>query len=181
MKCSIIIPAYNKADYTVEAVKSVLNQGEVECIVIDDGSTDHTHIKLFPYRDRITYIRQENKGASNARNRGIRMAKGKYIGFLDCDDKYMPFKIDLCIEKNRDFIHTSAHLSNGKIYRPRIRNLLWHNYICNSTVIVKKKCFDKVGLFDEDLFVGADWDMWLRMEEHYELTYLNIPLTYYRI
>jgi len=191
-KVSVIIPAYNKADYTVEAVKSVLNQTypNIECIVVDDGSTDDTYDKLFPYIDTdIKYIFQPNKGVSVARNKGIVRSEGEYIAFLDCDDKYLKHKILISLNEMKrqevDMIYNSAVLINqeGKQqgwYRPKRHSLLFRNSIMNS-VVIKKEVFDKVGLFDEELFICADWDMWLRIEEHFKIGYIDCPLTYYRI
>ena len=75
-KVSVIVPAYNSADYTVETVESVLRQTyeDFELIVVDDGSTDNTHDALEPYADRLQYIYKENGGASSARNFGIRLS-----------------------------------------------------------------------------------------------------------
>lgn len=191
-KVSIIIPAYNKADYTVKAVKSVLNQiyMDIECIVVDDGSTDDTYDKLFPYMNDIKYIYQPNKGVSAARNKGIVKSTGEYIAFLDCDDMYLPKKVARCVETSNnfyaDFIHTAAYLIDKddkiiKEYKPTKGILLLKNFICNSTPLMRKDIFDKVGLFDENLFTCADWDMWLRIAEKYQMYYFNEPLTYYRV
>jgi len=90
LKVSVIIPAYNYATYICEAVDSVLKQSyaNIEVIVVDDGSTDDTASKLMAYDGRIRYIYQDNQGASAARNRGLQEATGKYISFLDADDRY---------------------------------------------------------------------------------------------
>lgn len=191
-KVSVIIPAYNKADYTVKAVESVLNQdyGNVECIVIDDGSTDDTWDKLFPFDTKIRYIYKNNGGVSSARNKGIVHSTGEYIAFLDCDDMYLPNKISKSMENvnsgSFEFIHTAAYLIDKndkpiKVYKPAKTNLLFRNFICNSTPVMRKDVFDEVGLFDEDLFICADWDMWLRINEKYAMYYFNEPLTYYRV
>lgn len=191
-KVSVIIPAFNKADYTVKAVESVLNQTykNIECIVIDDGSGDNTYVKLTPYLDKIKYEWQFNKGVSSARNKGIEMATGEYIAFLDCDDMYLPKKIEKCLlnigSGSFEFLYTSAYLidRNDKVigkYTPAKTYLLLNNFICNSTPVMRKDVFDEVGLFDEELFICADWDMWLRIREKYAMYYFNEPLTYYRI
>lgn len=87
---SVVIPAYNCAEYIKEAIDSVLNQTyrDFEIIVVDDGSTDNTKEILEPYikKRMIQYVYQNNQGISAARNRGIRMAKGDFIAFLDSDD-----------------------------------------------------------------------------------------------
>ncbi len=94
---SVIIPTYNRAGYLTEAIESVLAQTykDIEIIVVDDGSDDNTREKLSPYMDRIKYVYIENGGPARARNVGMKMARGKYIAFLDSDDCYYPHKIEL--------------------------------------------------------------------------------------
>jgi len=98
-KVSVIIPTYNRARYLTEAIESVLaqtyNGNDIEIIVVDDGSNDETRERLKPYQDRIEYIYVDNGGPAHARNVGMRMAKGKYIAFLDSDDLYYPYKIEI--------------------------------------------------------------------------------------
>jgi len=199
-KVSVIIAAYNKASLTVKTVESVLNQTykNIEIIVVDDGSTDNTRQLLIPYQDRIRYIHKKNGGACSARNMGIGLAEGEYIGLLDCDDLYLPEKIELSVnllEEHPDFglVHSAAYFvdEKGRILRtfshPRSRcmgwvakDLLFRDFICNSTVVARKACFDKVGLFDETIFTPGDWDMWLRLAEEYKVGYINAPLVLYR-
>ncbi len=200
-KVSVVIPAYNKADLTVKTIESVLNQTypNIEIIVVDDGSTDSTKIKLSLFANKIRYVYKENGGACSARNLGIQLAEGEYIALLDCDDLYLPQKIELCIDylkKHPDFgfVHTAAYFIDGKSrilrtfshYKSRrvgwiAKSLLFRNFICNSTVIVRKACFEKVGFFNEKIFTPADWDMWLKLAEKYKVGYIDIPLTSYRI
>jgi glycosyltransferase involved in cell wall biosynthesis len=197
--CSIIIPAYNQADKTIRAVESCLKQTyPCEIIVIDDGSTDDTYKKLQTIKG-IHYTHQRNQGASVARNVGISWAEGKYIAFLDCDDYYEPDKIErsICFMKAYNYLacHTSACFINKPLireaicsneewwhgfweYKPKIGNLLFRNYICNSTVVMDRWVIDHVGLYDESLFIAADWDLWLRIEEKFKIGYLDRPLTW---
>lgn len=96
---SIIMPAYNRADTIQRAVASVQTQGlqDWELVVVDDGSTDNT-AALIPQDDpRIVVIRQENRGFVEARNAGLRAARGEYIAFLDSDDEWQPHHLQLCI------------------------------------------------------------------------------------
>ena len=200
-KVSVIIPAYNKADYTALAIDSVLGQTypDIEIIVVDDGSTDKTRERLAAYGQKIRYIYKENGGACSARNIGIREARGEYIALLDCDDLYAANKIELGVEYFQrhpgiGFIHTAAHFIDregrtvGYYSHPKSRRqgsiagqLILGNHICNSTVMVRRSCFEKVGLFDESIFTPADWDMWLRLAEHFQAGYINMPLTRYRV
>lgn len=97
---SVIIPAYNCDRYIVQAVESVLQQEDCnyEIIIIDDGSTDATEYVLKPYRDRLRYVKQANKGVAAARNHGIAIAKADFIAFLDADDYFLPGKLALQAE-----------------------------------------------------------------------------------
>ncbi len=202
-KVSVIIPAYNKAELTVKAVISVLRQtyDNIEIIVVDDGSIDNTRAKLrvYDYFYKINYMYQENKGACNARNLGIRLASGDYIALLDCDDIYYPEKIAKSVkylEENPDcgFVYTNAYLIDAndewvsnysdlgqKQNDEIVSELFFNNVICNSTSVVRKECFEKVGLFDEKIFIPADWDMSLRLSEKYRIGYIAERLTGYRI
>lgn len=97
---SVILPTHNRADLVSQAVESVLNQTfkDIELIVIDDGSTDNTEDALRPYFSMINYIRQAQGGPGKARNQGIKSARGEYIAFIDDDDIWLPFKLELQME-----------------------------------------------------------------------------------
>jgi len=99
MKVSVVIPTFNRASLVVETLESALGQSfdDREIIVVDDGSTDDTRERLKPYRDRISYIRQENKGVNAARNQGLAHASGEYIALLDSDDLWKPWLLDLFV------------------------------------------------------------------------------------
>jgi glycosyltransferase involved in cell wall biosynthesis len=94
-RVSVIIPVYQGDRFLAEAVESVLNQNftDYEIIVIDDGSTDNSHAVLQPYYNSIHYVFQENQGVAAARNRGIQIAKGELIAFLDQDDFWLSDKL----------------------------------------------------------------------------------------
>ena len=180
---SVIIPAYRQPELLKQAIASVHNQtySNIELIVIDDSNI--------------------GKGASYSRNEGIRQSHGKYIAFLDQDDRYYEDKIEKSImfmELYRyPMMHHSANIINQPIvwrsgnnemditgynkHKPgRCRNLLYRNYICMSTPVIERRCFDRVGLFDEQLFIAADWDMWLRIEECWRIGYLDMELSVIR-
>lgn len=93
---SVVIPAFNVAPYIGEAIESVLGQElkDVEILAIDDGSTDGTREAVGRYGSAVTYIYQPNQGVSAARNAGIRLARGKYVAFLDADDAWLPDKLE---------------------------------------------------------------------------------------
>lgn len=137
-------------------------------------------------------------GHALPRNEGIRRATGEYVAFLDCDDLYCPEKIQRCVdylEKNPrfGFVYTAAFFIDendktvGTYCHPRSRegmiapSLVLGNFICNSTVLVKKSVLHRAGFFDETIFTPADWDMWLRLSEIAPAGFLREPLTKYRV
>lgn len=198
---SVIIPSYNQADFIDEAIGSVLNQqyANLEIIVVDDGSTDNTKCLLEKYQSKITYIFQENKGPSSARNRGLICAKGEYIAFLDADDLWTSQKLNLQIQAIREdnaigIVGCGFYVidKTGKIvktwvpkkYRDedsflsdlRIRNIFGNP----SVALMRRECLEKVGVFKEHLRFGEDWDMWLRVAKLYKLKMIDIPLVKFR-
>lgn len=97
MKVSVLIPTYNRREYILDAIRSVIAQDydDMEIIVVDDGSVDGTEEALEPFLHAIRYLRTENQGPALARNVGMQAARGDYIAYLDSDDLYYPFKIRL--------------------------------------------------------------------------------------
>jgi glycosyltransferase involved in cell wall biosynthesis len=96
---SVIIPAYNAERYLGEALDSVFAQTfeDFECIVVDDGSTDSTS-QIAALRERVLLLRQENQGASAARNTGIAAAHGEFLTFLDADNLWYPERLKIQLE-----------------------------------------------------------------------------------
>ena len=97
LSVSTVIPTYNRAHLVRRALESALAQTTAldEVIVVDDGSSDGTERAIAPYRDRIRYVRTQNRGAGAARNRGIQEATRDLVAFLDSDDEWMPGKLAL--------------------------------------------------------------------------------------
>lgn len=92
---SVVVPVHNRISWAVEAVRSVLDQtyADFEVVVVDDGSTeDPTPLRVAD--ERVRYVRQENRGASAARNLGLGLARGRYVAFLDADDLFVPGKLE---------------------------------------------------------------------------------------
>jgi glycosyltransferase involved in cell wall biosynthesis len=210
-KVSVIIPTYNCAQYIVQGIESVLNQTykDIEILVIDDGSSDNTKELLQPYMEKgfVRYFYQKNKGPSAARNRGIMEAEGEYLAFLDADDLWKEEKLGKSINFMEnygfDWICTSMIRITPK-GEEIIKRIPEDSWVLNSqtkeikqlknglfffsdipvhtpTIVVKKKCFEKVGIFDESFLIGEDTDLWLRFEEEgLKGGYLDEPLTIYR-
>jgi glycosyltransferase involved in cell wall biosynthesis len=148
---------------------------------------------------RIRYFYQQNQGPAVARNRGVREANGEYIAFLDADDLWLPQKLEKQMNKFKKdseygLIHTNRIRidlnGNPQLTKQRVipegqifEELLKGNFICCSSVLVKKSCFDVVGLLDESKEVNKaeDYDMWLRIAYRYKCGFINLPLVKYRV
>ncbi len=195
---SIIIPTYNRRQSIGRSVRSVLNQTyrDFELIIVDDGSTDNTKELVADFNDeRIRYVRHEgNKGEAAARNTGIKAARCDYIAYQDSDDEWLPEKLARQIEllenaspemgviytgfwkaenHKRTYVPFSwVSQKNGDIHK----ELLKGNFIGSPVVLIKKECFNKVGLFDERLRNLVDWEMWLRISKRYHFRCVDEPL-----
>jgi glycosyltransferase involved in cell wall biosynthesis len=128
---SVIIPTYNRADLVIQAIESALSQTyrNIEVIVVDDGSTDDTRTRVLEYSGdaRLQYHFQKNNGVAGARNAGLRIAKGEYVAFLDSDDRWKDWKIEMevaVLEWNKEvslvFSDYSAE-EEGVFYKSFIR------------------------------------------------------------
>lgn len=199
---SIIIPCYNQGRYLSEAVESVLSQDyrDKEIIVVNDGSTDMTGEQAAAFGDRITYIEQTNKGVSAARNAGIAASRGDYIAYLDSDDVLLPESLSLRASfldgrPDRDMVCGEAltfdengitGLKSALAGMPACKDdFRWETvgYCATmSTVMLRRTCHDKAGLFDEHLRDAAeDWLMGVQLSLHCTMAYLDRPLASYRI
>ena len=202
MECdlvSVIIPTYNRCRIITDAIECVLRQTykHYEIIVVDDGSTDGTKEVVSGYGVKVTYISQKNAGPSAARNTGIRHAKGELMAFLDSDDVWREDKLARQVAcftdnpsvgivvsgheiRNENWEITHVTLLTEKEIRQIHRKDLYKNFFSTTSVVVRAKCFAKVGYFDETIRFAEDWDMWLRILQHYECSIVNEPLVSYR-
>ncbi len=208
MKVSVIMPAYNAANYISFSIQSVINQtySNWELIIIDDGSDDQTAecVKSYLFDSRVKYIYQNNAGQASARNHGIRLSDGQLIAFLDSDDLWIENKLELQVnlfsndksidlifgnslvidslgKLNSDFNLLTNYTSGVNLYRSLIINEI---SIPILTVIVKSDAVNLIGGFDESLNIknAEDYDLWVRLAKAgFKFYYLNQFLTYYRI
>jgi glycosyltransferase involved in cell wall biosynthesis len=187
---SVIIPTFNRVHLLERAINSVLTQTNknFELIVVDDGSTDNTLSQLPPKFPQVHWITQQNSGVSKARNRGIQQARGQWIALLDSDDVWHPQKLELqvkFIQKTPSilFCHTDEQwIRNGtKVNPPSYLDKTNHQIfiksldrciICPSSVLIHKSILEKTGLFNEELPVCEDYDLWLRLLIGYDIAYL---------
>jgi len=197
---SVILPTYNRSKTLERAINSVLKQtySDLELIIVDDASTDNTEeiVKAFMNKDgRVIYIKHSsNTGPAGARNTGIKRSTGRYIGFQDSDDEWMPDKLEKQVKildnspSHTGMVYTAfiRIFSNKSIYVPpekiRIKEgfihyeLLNGNFIGMPTTLIKKECFDRVGLFDESLPPLEDWELFLRISKYFSISYIDEAL-----
>src|SRR5215471_4938106 len=202
-KVSVVIPTYNRARFLPVAIRSVLRQTfkDFEILIIDDASSDDTEAVVEGIGDsRIRYIRHEqNRRISGARNTGVRNSTGEYIAFLDDDDEWVPDKL----ARQVGVLDGAAQIV-GAVYTafaqvdvateevlgvvtPTQRGHILHALCVRncvgtaSTVCLRRQCFEDVGLFDESVAFGEEYDMWIRVAHRFDFTYINEPLVRYGV
>jgi glycosyltransferase involved in cell wall biosynthesis len=203
---SVIIPVFNAEKYILTALQSVLNQTytNIEIIVINDGSTDGTEelVKTLQESDsRVKLHSILNRGRAGARNYGIENSRGTWLAFLDADDFWYTNKLEMQYQKYEDdntvgLVYSERtwvdefgaplesqpqkyNLPEGSIYL----NLVEGNYLCTSTVVIKKCIVAQAGAFDEGPGYKncQDYDLWIRASVITKAAALKIPLCYYRL
>jgi glycosyltransferase involved in cell wall biosynthesis len=188
---SVIITTYNRRSFLKAAVLSVLVQDykDKEIIVVDDGSTDDSLRELEGLP--VQYIWKKNGGISSARNKGIEVARGDYIAFLDVDDLWKKKKLSTQVtamnEEGYDVSYTDEiWIRNGRHMNQKSIHKKYSGFIFEkclplciispSSVLMKKSIFNVAGLFDETMIVCEDYDMWLRITARYPVLFVAKPL-----
>jgi glycosyltransferase involved in cell wall biosynthesis len=201
---SVIIPAYNRAHLLRDCIRSVLVQSfpDVETIVVDDGSTDSTLqvVSNFP----VKYYHQENKGAPAARNKGLDLAGGEYLIFLDSDDVLLANAVAkgvAVLDKHSEvgFSYGQCYIMDEKGYilgllknrlrsscirqgKEEIADLIFGNHIQPSAVMVRRRCMEEVGGFAPSFQFGSqDFELWVRLAKRYAVAYIAEPLAQFRV
>lgn len=189
---AVIVPCHNVEGCLERALDSVLAQTYTNlCFyAVDDGATDGTAKVLEKYAIRGVCVHQAHAGQAAARNRGIRMSESPYVAFLDADDEWLPTKLDrqiallkqdpsiglvcaACAPGKGDSIRTRVSLNTmppmcGKLFEQMVRDC----FVFTPTVVVRRQCLEKVGLFDESLVVGEDFNLWLRIAARWKIAFL---------
>ena len=190
---TVIIPTYNRAKVLGRAIQSVLAQThrEFELLIVDDGSVDNTHQVVQQFSDpRITYLkREQNEGQCSAINTGIRNANGDYICFLDSDDEWLPTMLEkqlAVFQQNDDslgLVYTLAGFrrADGSIglgFDSQLRGTVYkealtQGYLAPSiTLMVRKECFQKIGLFDTQFSCFQDDHLCFRLAKEYRVDFV---------
>ncbi len=179
-RVSVIVPCFNHGHFLADAIESVLGQtyGNIELIVVDDGSTDDTALVARAFGDKLRYVHQANRGLSGARNTGIQAASGDFLLFLDSDDCIETELIARVIQAATEhpdghifhagwhYIGRSRELQNTVRATPidgdAVESLLQGNRFPPCAVVIARNMVDRVGEFKDDLRAGEDWDYWTR-------------------
>lgn len=205
-KITIAIPVYNGSNFMKVAIDSAIAQTykNKEILVVNDGSTDNgeTEKIALSYGNKIRYIKKENGGVATALNLAIKEMKGEYLSWLSHDDIYKPYKLERQIEvlnkleDKNTIIFSNVELidEKGDIFcTTNYSNLLTHEELCQGiypvikgtvngcALLISKKCFDKVGLFNEKLKTSNDYEMWLRLFKKFKSYLIEEPLIQYRV
>lgn len=180
---SVVIPVFNGASFVTEAVASVRTQTvkDVEIIVVDDGSTDGTQAVLTNLQQTagITWFQQDHGGPARSRNRGIEAAQGKYVALLDCDDIWLPEKLEAQMEIMRrqpevGVVHTDFEIvdANGIVLQrisaqhseePLVQAFAGGHIALPSTILIDRRVLAKVGALNPDLYGSEDSDLAIRL------------------
>jgi len=203
---SICIPNYNGEKFLEESLKSAISQTypNIEIIVLDNASTDKSCdiVKSFGNKVKL-YRHRTNVGYNDNLNSCIRIAEGKYIKILHSDDmlEINAVEIQVIAMEKSDNIGISYGSVNfidesGKPVEKtsfsvdvegitsgmkKLEELLKGNHIMFPSVMIRKKCFDNIGLFDGEIPYCNDWDMWMRICMHYDIAFIHEAIARYRI
>ena len=206
---SVVTPLYNSSEHIEQTLESLQVQTftDWEAILVDDGSTDDTPARVERFLDdeRFSYVRQPNRGIAAARNRGIDAARGAWIALLDHDDRWMPEKLGLQLEaaarngwkivcsdaiivrdgertRYSDYLHEDTRLALAHPGNPSsdlYALLIRMNFLCASSVLVRRELFIEHGLLDASVAPADDYDMWLRCAPHVSIGCVPEPLVEY--
>jgi glycosyltransferase involved in cell wall biosynthesis len=202
-KVDVIIPTYNRSTFLQAAIGSVLNQSfdDFTLLVVDDASEDDTQSVVKSFNDkRIKYIRHAtNRGEAFARNTGLSETSAAFVAFLDDDDEWLPEKLGLAfaVLKNSPskvggvysgvfIIDKVSGIKQGRKLAER-RGYIYFDMVRRSviftpsTVLVRRECFEKVGLFDESIPWMLDYDMWIRISREFHFECIKEPLVKYHV
>jgi glycosyltransferase involved in cell wall biosynthesis len=201
-KITIITPTYNQSGFIQETIDSVINQNypNLEYIVIDGGSTDDTLDILKHNSSQIKWFSEKDRGQTNAINKGLKLATGDIIAYLNSDDILLPGAFETVAEYFQkhptcQWVTGYAHIidENGHKTRSQISlykniwlqirslsTLLITNYISQPSTFWRKSLQDEIGEFNESLKFVMDYDYWIRMASRYPLGLIRKPLSCFR-
>ncbi|MEW5975387.1 MAG: glycosyltransferase family 2 protein [Acidobacteriota bacterium] len=186
---SIVTPSFNQGRFIEETIQSVLSQdySSLEYLVMDGGSTDNTLDVLRRYESRLRWVSEPDRGQSHAINKGFARARGEIVAWLNSDDTFVQGAVNKAVrhfQKNPDvmMVYGEGYLideqSQVKQRFPATepfnlwRLIYYGDYILQQTVFMRKEVFDQVGMLDESLHYGMDWDLWIRIGKRFRIDYI---------
>jgi len=203
LKISIITPSYNQAEFIERTIQSVLNQKgnfELEYIVIDGKSTDGTLSILKKYEKRLKWISEKDQGQTDAINKGLRMATGEIVAFLNSDDTYISGtlqkvanlfqqnsqtmwtygKCKIINENDQEILHFITKIKNFLLKHYSYFKLLCINFISQPATFWRHEAIQKIGLLDTKQHYVMDYEYWLRLGEKFTPKVINSDLANFR-
>ncbi|MFQ5353946.1 MAG: glycosyltransferase family 2 protein [Thermodesulfobacteriota bacterium] len=202
-RISIITPSYNQGHFIEATIRSVLDQGypNLEYIVMDGGSTDDTISILKKYDNDLKWVSEPDEGQSHAINKGLAMATGDIVAYLNSDDLYeagslqkaadfftshpktmwLTGRCRIIDEQNREFRGFIADYKNFLLARYNYNILLITNFICQPATFLRREAIVELGDFDESQHRVMDYEYWLRIGRKYRPGIINAPLASFRV
>jgi len=203
MKISVITPSYNQVNFLKETISSIKNQEvntQVEHIIVDGGSTDGSVGYLESLSNRVKWVSEPDRGQADAVNKGIRMATGEIIGWLNSDDLYLPGALQAVTDYFRDhpeyrWVYGRCRIidcngkerwnwitryKNARLKKFTFEKLLRENFISQPAVFFRKDLFEEAGLLNIDLHYAMDYDLWLRFSRISPAGVINKNLASFR-
>lgn len=202
-RISVITPSFNQGHFIEQTIRSVLDQEypNLELIVVDGGSTDQTLDILQAYRDRITWVSEKDRGQSDAINKGLRMATGEILTYLNSDDLLLPGSLTAVAEyfstnpkvewvtgycRNIDATNNAVQSSvtaykNFLLRHYRYSILIGINFISQMSTFWRRSAMESIGYFDEQAHLVMDYDYWLRLSKRGAPGLLRQELSAFRL
>ncbi|MFQ5480962.1 MAG: glycosyltransferase family 2 protein [Thermodesulfobacteriota bacterium] len=202
-RISIITPSYNQGHFIEDTIRSVLDQRypDLEFIVMDGGSTDETISILKKYGDDIKWVSEPDEGQSHAINKGLAMATGDIVAYLNSDDLYekgvlkkvasffmlnpdsmwLTGRCRIIDEKEREFRGFIAKYKNFLLARYNYNILLITNFICQPATFFRREVIEELGVFDVTEHRVMDYEYWLRIGKKYRPGIINENLACFRV
>ncbi len=193
-RVSVILPTYNRERYLPEAIASVLAQTfrDFELIIVDDGSTDSTAALVGAITDnRMRHVAIPHRGICTALNGGLREARGEFIARLDSDDVFLPAALTTLVDALDASPGVEVVWAKGQLMSPEgcelprwrgwpehypgemLRSLVYEDCTTSPGMLIRRKCFERVGAYDESLASSEDWDMTLRLARHFRFQFID--------
>lgn len=203
LRISLVTPSFNQGEYIARTIESVLSQRgdfELDYRVIDGGSKDSTLSILERYRDRLSFVSEQDEGQSHAINKGLSAARGDIVGWLNSDDVLLPGALSAVADAfrahpEREWLHGRCEIidpedrpvrkwvslyKHVRAKRHTFDNLITENYVSQMTAFWRRSVHDQIGYLDRSLDYAFDYDLWLRLARRGDPLYLPEKLACFR-